>query len=472
MSSPDFLVTIGLEIHAQLKTRTKLFSPDEAQWTGGENDHIHPVSLALPGTLPVVNEQALKMAFKTGKAFGGRIKERSFFARKNYFYPDLPKGYQISQFNEPFCEGGQVWFFLEGEQKSVTLQRIHMEEDAGRSLHRGTDTLVNFNRAGIPLLEIVTEPEITDPFMAGACARAIRRVLRYLDVCDGHLEQGSLRCDCNVSLRPSGETKWGTKVELKNINSFRFIEKALVYEIERQTACLKAGEQIHQETRLYDSTKNQTRPMRSKESASDYRYFPDPDLPPLLFKEKFHSDLPELPFEKVKRFVKDYNLKHSVAESLVEDKNLADYFEKIVKQAGEPQRLSHWFQGELQAHLKEKKQEKCPIPVEDFAQLIIYLSKGEVSNTMAKEIFSEMWETKLKPETIIKNKNLRQISSLSDLEVLVDQILAKYSSQVQDYKNGRTKVFGFFVGQVMKESQGQANPQKLSQVLKRKLDEL
>ena len=472
MNSPDFLVTIGLEIHAQLKTRTKLFSPDEAQGAEGENNHVHPVSLALPGALPVINEQAVKMAFKTGRAFGGEIKKKSFFARKNYFYPDLPKGYQISQFDRPFCEGGQVQFFLEGLEKSVTLERIHLEEDAGRSLHYGKDTLVNFNRAGIPLLEIVTKPEITDPLMAGACARSIRRTLRYLDVCDGHLEQGSLRCDCNVSLRTSKEAEWGTRVELKNINSFRFIEKALAYEIERQTICLKAGEEIRQETRLYDPAKNQTRPMRSKETASDYRYFPDPDLPPLIFEEKFHSDFPELPFEKAKRFVKDYNLKLPVAESLTEDKNLADYFEKIVKHTGEPQRLSHWFQGELQAHLKEKKQKKYLLPVEDFAQLMIYLSKGEISNTMAKEIFSEMWETRLKPEEIIKNKNLKQISSSSALEKMVDQMLSKNNSQVQDYKKGRTKIFGFFVGQIMKETKGQANPRKLSQILKQKLDKL
>ena len=285
MDTKGFLITIGLEIHAQLKSQTKLFSPDKAGWTTGENDEIHPVSLALPGTLPVLNKKALKMALQTGLAFKGQIKNGSVFARKNYFYPDLPKGYQISQYDKPFCEGGQVCFFKKEQKISISLERIHLEEDAGRSLHKGAYSLINFNRAGVALLEIVTKPEITDPHTASLCAKAIRRTLRYLEVCDGNLEEGSMRCDCNVSLRPEGQKELGTKVELKNINSFRFIEKALSYEIDRQMESLKSGGKIQPETRLYDPSKNQTRLMRSKESASDYRYFPDPDLPQVFLKK-------------------------------------------------------------------------------------------------------------------------------------------------------------------------------------------
>ena len=474
MDSKNWEAVIGLEIHAQLKTKTKLFSPDKAGWTEGENDQIHPVSLALPGTLPVLNEEALNMALKTGKAFGGDIKNDSVFARKNYFYPDLPKGYQISQYDKPFCQGGQVDFFLEEEKQSIVLERIHLEEDAGRSVHRGSYSLINFNRAGVPLLEIVTKPDIRDPAAASACARAIRRILRYLEVCDGNLEKGSLRCDCNISIRPKGEAKLGTKVELKNINSFRFIEKALIYEIDRQIACLKAGEHISQETRLYDSSKNQTRPMRSKEEASDYRYFPDPDLSQVHFdRDRLNQlDLPELPFDRAQRFVEDYNLKTSTVEALIEDKNLADYFEQIAKASKDPQSASHWFQGELQAHLKDKGVSFCPIPVKDFSQLLILVSQGDISNTMAKEIFSEMWDTGLNPEQIIRKKNLKQISSQKELEELVNRILSTHPSQVRDYKKGRTKLFGFFVGQIMKESKGQANPQKLSQILKQKLEKI
>ena len=465
-------VVIGLEIHAQLKTKTKLFSSDKASGIEGENDQVHPVSLALPGTLPVLNEEALKMALKTGLAFKGNVKNGSVFSRKNYFYPDLPKGYQISQYDKPFCEGGQVDFHLKGQAVSVLLERIHLEEDAGRSLHRGAYSLINFNRAGIPLLEIVTKPVIKDPIEASSCARAIRRTLRYLEVCDGNLEEGSMRCDCNISMRPKGEQKLGVKVELKNINSFRFIEKALFYEIDRQIECLKGGQAIYQETRLYDSSKNQTRLMRSKEGASDYRYFPDPDLPqvdfdPDLLKKIF---LPELSFERAERFRKDYNLKKNVVEILVEDKKMADYFEEVAKQSKDFETTSHWITGELQAHLKEKGQSVCPIPAKDFSDLLVFVSKGDISNTMAKEVFSEMWEKGLSPGEIIKQKNLKQISDVSSLNELVKEILIRYPKQVKDYKEGRTKVFGFFVGQIMKQSKGQANPQKVSEILKQKLD--
>ena len=473
MDIKDFSVTIGLEIHAQLKSQTKLFSSDKAGWTEGENDEIHPVSLALPGTLPVLNEKALKMALKTGLAFKGEIKNKSRFARKNYFYPDLPKGYQISQYEAPFCEGGLVHFFNKKQEVSIPLERIHMEEDAGRSLHKGTHSLINFNRAGIALLEIVTKPAIRDPHSASLCAKAIRRTLRYLEVCDGNLEEGSMRCDCNISVRPKKQTQLGTKVELKNINSFRFIEKALYYEIDRQIECLKAGEKIQAETRLYDPSKNQTRPMRTKESASDYRYFPDPDLPQIHFEEKLLKELklPELPFEKTQRFIQDYSLKPEVAQALVEDKSSADYFEEIALESQDSQNLSLWFQGELKAQLKERNQNSCPISVKDFSKLLKLNKEGVISHKMAKEIFTEMWDKGLDPEQIIKDKNLKQISGEEELKALITQILKNYPNQVKAYKAGRNKLFAFFIGQIMKETKGQANPQKLSQLLKKELEE-
>lgn len=470
MDTKNWTAVIGLEIHAQLKTKTKLFSSDKADFTQGENDQIHPVSFALPGTLPVLNEMALKMALKAGKAFGGHL-NNSVFSRKNYFYPDLPKGYQISQYDKPFCEGGEVIFFLNGEKQRVCLERIHLEEDAGRALHKGSFSLINFNRAGVPLLEIVTIPDLKDPVSAAMCAKAIRRTLRYLEICDGNLEEGSLRCDCNISIRPVGEKKLGTKVELKNINSFRFIEKALVYEIKRQIEILEAGKSISQETRLYDSSKNETRPMRSKEEASDYRYFPDPDLPqvdlsPELLKD---SDLPELPHKKAERFIQDYQLNPGTVDFLVEDKDLSHFFEQIVKETRDPQTVSAWFMGEVQAHLKDKKQQVCPVSVKDFSRLLTLTTKGDISNKMAKEIFAEMWDKGLNPDQIIKQKNLKQISNPDDLEKLVDKVLVSHPKQVESYRQGKTKLFGFFVGQIMKESKGQANPQKVSQILKQKL---
>ena len=469
----SFLVTIGLEIHAQLKSQTKLFSPDPAGFNPSENQYIHPVSLALPGTLPVLNKSALKMALKTGKAFQSELKKRSLFARKNYFYPDLPKGYQISQYEKPFCEGGQVDFFDKNQKVSIPLERIHLEEDAGRSLHKGAYSLINFNRTGVPLLEIVTKPAIKDPHTASLCAKAIRRLLRYLEVCDGNLEEGSMRCDCNVSIRPKEQKELGVKVELKNINSFRFIEKALDYEIRRQIACLKSGETIVQETRLYDSSKNQTKTMRSKESASDYRYFPEPDLPELIIPDEFLDSIkvPETAFDKTLRFMKDYQLEPQTAQTLVEDKNLADYFEAVVKEVKNPSLVNLWFQGELRAYLKEKPQKESLIPVKDFARLLNLVIEGKISNTMAKEIFAQMGGQKISPDEIIQKKQLKQISGKKELEDLVIKVLKNHPKQIKDYQAGRTKIFGFFVGQVMKESKGQANPQKLSEILKSKLKE-
>lgn len=474
MISEKWETVIGLEIHAQLKTKTKLFSPDSASFSAGENDHVHPVSLGFPGVLPVLNKQAVLFALRAARAFEGQIQEQSFFARKNYFYPDLPKGYQISQYDKPYCEGGCVRYHFDGNIHEVKLERIHMEEDAGRSLHRGSATLINFNRSGTPLLEIVTQPDLRDPAAAAACVRAIRRVLRYLDICDGNLEEGSLRCDCNISLRPWGAKTFGAKVELKNLNSFRFIEKALQYEQERQARLLKEEKPIVQETRLYDSAKNQTFSMRSKETASDYRYFPDPDL---LLLDVSHllnqmEPLPPLPFQKFEKFKKDYGLKDRQIEILIEDKALCKYFEELAENSGDPQASCHWVTGEMQARLKEAHQtiKDVPISVKDLSKLMELVSKEIISIKIAKEVFALMWETGQTPERIVEEKGLKQISDTKTLREIVRKILKSHPKQVKDYQSGWIKLFGFFSGQVMKETKGQAHPRKLSEILKDELE--
>ena len=473
MSVNKWQVVIGLEIHAQLQTKTKMFSSDSTQFTSEENTHVNPVSLGFPGTLPLLNEQALALAVKTSRAFRGKIQNISQFARKNYFYPDLPKGYQVSQYDKPFNQGGQVEFYLNDQKVQVFLERIHMEEDAGRSLHKKDKTLVNLNRAGTPLLEIVTQPCIKSPLEAAKCARAIRQILRYIEVCDGNLEEGSLRCDCNISLKKPDSQKLGTKVELKNINSFKFIEKALDYEIKRQTQALDSNQTIAQETRLYDSKKNQTFPMRSKEEASDYRYFPDPDLLPVSLDSFLQNlqPLPELPFEKFERYKKEYQLKPSQIELLIEEKNLADYFEELSQKTKDPEASCLWLLGEMLGHLKTYNLDiaQQPISTDDLSELILLVSKEELSITMAKDVFHTMWEDKKSAKEVVKEKNLRQISDIQELSSIVDKILKENPKQVGHYNEGKTKLFGFFVGQAMKETQGQAHPQKLSTILKQKL---
>ena len=464
---------IGLEIHARLKTKSKLFSPEEATYSEQENNQIHPVSLGFPGTLPVLNKEAFAFALKAAKAFKAHIMEQSIFARKHYFYPDLPKGYQISQYDKPYCEGGAITYKLNGEWVETSLERIHMEEDAGQLLHRENASLVNFNRAGTALLEIVTQPEIKSPEAASLCAKAVRTMLLYLEISDGNLEEGSMRCDCNVSLRDPGSSKLGTKVELKNINSFRFIEKALKYEIERQSLVLNRGETLLQETRGYDPGKNKTFPMRSKEETKDYRYFPEPDLLPLKLTEDFkNTSLPELPKEKAKRFQKEYSLKEEAIDTLIEDKALCEYFEELVQQTKDPSSSFNWIMGDLQSLLKEHKKsiKESSISVKDLSNLMKYVSNGKVSLSLAKQILKIMWETKDSPEKIIKEKGFEQISDEKTLRKLIQNILTEHSKQVKEYKQGKQKLFGFFVGQVMQQTKGQANPQTLKTLLKEELE--
>ena len=472
----DWKAVIGLEIHAQLLTNSKLFSPDPAHFVAEENQHIHPISLGLPGVLPVLNSQALESAVQVGLALHCQIAPKSVFARKNYFYPDLPKGYQISQYDKPTCQNGYIEFECEGERKKIRIQRVHIEEDAGRFHHKGPYSLVNFNRAGVPLVEIVSEPDIRTPAEAGEMARSIRKIVRYLGVCDGNLEEGSLRCDCNVSVQKISDSKMGTRTELKNINSFRFIEKAIKYEIKRQIQVLTGGGRIVQETRLYDSAQNKTFSLRSKEEASDYRYFPDPDLLPVLLSsswiEEQRKKVPESFLQKADRFQKHYGLSNTEAFLITEEKERANYFEQIVKTGAGAKLSSNWLINEVMARVNEEKLkaiEDSPVSPKMLGEMIKMIEQNDISGKMAKKVFAQMWKTKKSPKEIVQNLGLKKISDPKELSNLVEEVINQFPKQVQDYKNGRTKIFGFFVGEVMKKSRGQADPKQLNIILKQNL---
>ena len=466
---------IGLEIHAQLKTQSKIFCADATEFNAGDNENTSPVSIGMPGTLPVINARAIELSVKTGLALGCKIQKKSIFARKNYFYPDLPKGYQISQYDQPLCKQGQVTFQLEGKEKTVTIERAHMEEDAGKSTHFGEYTLLNYNRAGIPLLEIVSGPDMRSPAEAAEYARTVRQILRYLDVCDGNLEEGSLRCDCNVSVRKLGVETLGTKVEIKNINSFRFVEKALEYEIDRQIEAVERGEKIIQETRLWDPDKNRTFTMRVKEDAQDYRYFPDPDLLPIRITEemieKYKKELPELPKNRALRFFKEHGLPEYDASVLTSEKEVADYYEEVEKTSNNAKAASNWIMTELLRELNAGHISilNSPIKAKNLGELIKMIDSGVISGKIAKTVFSEMWVSKKEPAQIIKEKDLVQISDSGAIEKIIDEVIATNSAQVVEYRSGRTKVFGFFVGSVMKASKGQANPELVNKILQEKL---
>jgi aspartyl-tRNA(Asn)/glutamyl-tRNA(Gln) amidotransferase subunit B len=473
---------IGLEIHAQLKTNSKMFCADSTNFDAGDNENTSPVSIGMPGTLPVVNKRAIEFSIKTGLALDCEIRKRSVFSRKNYFYPDLPKGYQISQYDEPLCEHGKIKFNVGDKdskyEKTVSITRAHMEEDAGKSNHFGEYTLINYNRSGMPLLEIVSGPDMRTPQEAAEYARTVRSVLRYLDVCDGNLDEGSLRCDCNVSVRKIGAPQFGTKVEIKNINSFRFVEKAIEYEIDRQIDAVEAGEKIPQETRLYDPDKNRTFSMRLKEDAQDYRYFPDPDLMPVIVTaemiERFRKELPELPLARAQRFISEHGLPEYDALVLTAEKELSEYFEAVAKTSKNSKASSNWVMTELLRELNqaEKSIAQSPIKPQQLGQMISMIDKGTISGKIAKTVFAEMWATGKEPEQIVKDKGLVQISDSGAIEKIIDEVLAANASQVADYRGGRTKLFGFFVGAVMKASKGQANPDLVNQLLIDKLNKV
>jgi aspartyl-tRNA(Asn)/glutamyl-tRNA(Gln) amidotransferase subunit B len=473
-----YQAVIGIEVHVQLKTESKIFSSDSTNFDSSDNENTSPVSVGMPGTLPVLNEKVVDYAVKTGIALGCNIRQKSVFSRKNYFYPDLPKGYQISQYDEPICEHGSVEFELNGVAKKVGITRAHLEEDAGKSTHFGQYTLLNYNRAGVPLLEIVSEPEIHSPQEAAEYCRTIRSIVRYLDVCDGNLEEGSLRCDCNVSVRKVGEKNFGTKVELKNINSFRFVEKAIEYEIHRQIDALENDEKIVQETRLYDADKNRTYTMRVKEDAQDYRYFPDPDLLPIIVSDEhlssIKSKLPELPLARAKRFSNMFEISLHDALILTEERILADYFETCGKICGQYKAAANWILSELLRELNDHKLNisGSKISALQLAELIQLVDKGVISGKIAKTVFKEMWETSKNAETIINDKGLIQVSDPKEIEKIVSEIIQANPDQVAEFKAGKTKVMAFFIGAIMKASKGKANPALVNEILNRKLREI
>lgn len=473
----SYEVVIGLEVHAQLLTQSKLFCACGTKFGLPANSQTCPICLGMPGTLPVINKQAVEMAVRTGLALQCRIGAKNRFARKNYFYPDLPKGYQISQYEAPICEQGSVDVEVGAEKQSIRIRRAHLEEDAGKNIHEAGagGSRVDLNRAGTPLLEIVTEPDMRSADEVVAYLKQLRDILMYLDVCDGNMEEGSLRCEPNLSLRPVGQQAFGTKVELKNINSFRFVKEAIEYEIKRQTKVLNEGGKIAQETRLWDSDKGETATMRSKEEAHDYRYFPDPDLVPLSLSPEWIDDLrktlPELPAVRQRRFVGEYGLPEYDAGVLTGSKALADYFEACVALFPQPKTVSNWVMGELLRELNQAGVSAAASPVspERLVSLLRLVEQGTVSLKVARELFPELYASGKTPEQIVKEKGLTQVSDEGALAKIIDEVIAKNPAQVEQYRGGKEAVLGFLVGQVMKSSGGKANPGKVNELLKKKL---
>ncbi len=479
----EFEAVIGLEVHAQLMTKTKIFCACSTQFNAPANENVCPVCAGHPGTLPVLNGRAVDDALKAALATNCRINSRSVFARKNYYYPDLPKGYQISQYDLPIAEHGYLDIEVGGTPqkpelahiKRIGITRIHMEEDAGKSVHMQGYSLVNLNRAGTPLIEIVSQPDIRSAEEAGAYLRKLRAVLMYIDVCDGNMQEGSFRCDANVSVRPKGTEKFGTRAEIKNVNSFRFVEKAIEYEINRQVQVIQSGGKVVQETRLYDSAKNVTVSMRSKEEAQDYRYFPEPDLMPLVVSEQkieaAKRALPELPEQKKERYTKQLGIPAYDASVIVSSKKLAEFFETAEKACGEPKAVSNWVMGEMLRLLKldDREIDDLNMQPEALGTLIKMIKSGAVSNSIAKTVFEEMYKTGKDPESIVKEKGLAQISDTGAIDKAIDEVIAANASQVAEYKAGKDKLMGFFVGMVMKKMGGKANPGVVNDLLKKKL---
>ncbi|MEC9375811.1 MAG: Asp-tRNA(Asn)/Glu-tRNA(Gln) amidotransferase subunit GatB [Pseudomonadota bacterium] len=469
---------IGLEIHAQLSTRSKIFSGAETAYGAEPNTQACLVTLGYPGVLPVLNREAVVMAVRFGLAVGASVAKRSVFARKNYFYPDLPKGYQISQFELPIVKGGQITLQSEsGQEKNIRMTRAHLEEDAGKSLHEDFEgmTGVDLNRAGTPLLEIVSEPDLSSAKEAVAYMRTVHQLVRYLDICDGNMQEGSFRCDANISVRPIGQKELGTRTELKNLNSFRFVEKAINFEVDRQIDLLESGEKIMQETRLYDSDADETRPMRSKEEANDYRYFPDPDLLPLLLDKEFidsvRSQMPELPNQKLDRFAIEYQLTREEIEVLTATKDTADFFESVAKITKDYKLTSNWIIGDLSAALNRDNLDirDTRVTADSLAGLLKRIVDQTISGKIAKDVFQTMWDSGDEADIIIESKGLKQITDSNELETLVDNIIADNPDQVEEFLAGKEKLLGYFVGQIMQASQGKANPAQVNKLLRNKL---
>ncbi len=476
----EWETVIGLEIHAQLSTKTKIFSGAATAYGAEPNTQACAVDLGLPGVLPVLNKEAMRMAVKFGLAIGAQVAPRSVFARKNYFYPDLPKGYQISQYELPIVETGHLDIELDdGTVKRVGITRAHLEEDAGKSLHEDFHgmTGIDLNRAGTPLLEIVSEPDLRSPKEAVAYMKKLHALVRYLEICDGNMQEGSFRCDANVSVRPVGQEKFGTRAEIKNLNSFRFVERAIAYEVERQIALIEGGGKVVQETRLYDADKGETRSMRAKEEANDYRYFPDPDLLPVAVDaeliEAVRATLPELPDQKKQRFMTEYELSAYDADVLTGTRELADYYEAVVKEVGaEPKLCANWVMGDLSAFLNKENCdiEDSPVSAPMLAGMLKRIVDNTISGKIAKDVFEAMWSGEGDADTVIEKKGLKQITDTGAIEGIIDAVIAANPQQVDQYRSGKDKLFGFFVGQVMKETKGKANPAQVNDLLKAKLE--
>ena len=476
----EWETVIGLEVHVQLATKSKIFSGASTLFGSSPNTQACNIDLGMPGVLPVLNEEVLKMAIKFGLSINANINSPTQFARKNYFYPDLPKGYQISQLDNPIVEGGVLEITLkDGSKKKIHITRAHLEEDAGKSLHEDFEGLtgIDLNRAGTPLLEIVSEPDLSSGEEAVAYLKKIHSIIRYLEISDGNMAEGSMRCDANVSLRKKGSKELGTRTETKNVNSFKFVEKAIQHEIRRQIKILESGERVTQETRLYDSQLDETRPMRSKEYANDYRYFPEPDLLPVVLSEDFIKSvkdlMPELSEEKEKRFIKEYKLSDYDANVLSVDPNLSNFFEELVVRSRNPKLSANWIMGELSAFLNKENLSILETKVDsiNLGNLLSRIEDSTISGKIAKEIFEEMWNSKKSPDEIIEEKGLKQVTDSSEIKKVINQVLDQNPSQLEQYKSGKEKLFGFFVGQVMKASRGKANPEQVNKLLEERLKE-
>ena len=476
----EWEAVIGLEVHVQLATESKIFSGSSTNFGAEPNTQACNIDLGLPGVLPVLNKEVLNMAIKFGLATNARINTPTTFARKNYFYPDLPKGYQISQLESPIVEEGYLEIITEQNgNKRIGITRAHLEEDAGKSMHEDFEGMsgIDLNRAGTPLLEIVSEPDLRSPSEAVSYLKSIHSIIRYLEISDGNMAEGSMRCDANVSVRKKGEEILGTRTETKNVNSFRFVEKAIEFEIKRQIGLLESGQEIVQETRLYDSNANVTRSMRSKEFANDYRYFPEPDLLPVVIEQAFinkiKDSMPELPQEKKERFIEEYDLTEYESGILSSDKDLANFFDELVKTTNKPKISGNWVIGELSAFLNKGNLniQDSKVDAKNLGNLILRIEDKTISNKMAKEIFEEMWNSSKTPDEIISSKGLQQVTDEKEILALIDKSIEENPKQVEQFKSGKDKLLGFFVGQVMKSSQGKANPQQVNELIKKRLEE-
>ena len=469
-------VVIGLEVHAQVTSNSKLFSGSSTKFGAEPNTQVSLVDSAFPGMLPVINEYCVQQAIKTGLGLNAKINPYSVFDRKNYFYADLPQGYQISQFKNPIVGEGEITLDLQSGTKKIGIERLHLEQDAGKSIHDldPSSTYVDLNRSGVALMEIVSKPDLRSPEEVSVYVKKIRSIMRYLGTCDGNMQEGSLRADVNISVRKEGDNHLGTRCEIKNVNSIKFMQMAIAYEAQRQVNLLESGKSINQETRLFDIKKNETRSMRSKEDAHDYRYFPDPDLLPLNLDseliEKIKKNLPELPDQKKERFIKNYSLNAYEANVLVSEKEISDYFEEVVK-TSDIKLAKNWIMGDLFASLNDKNISisQSAVTAKKMSQLVDSISSGVISGRTAKEVFEIMKETGEEPNEIIESKGLQQKSNPKELEVIIEKILANNKDKVEQFKSGKDKLFGFFVGQVMKISDGKANPQLVNEILKKKL---